>query len=65
MTIPERVSFLHLSAGTLHLIPDAERPRSEQPVVNRPKQVTIHMEEIQHEADPTFESEFEEFRARC
>ena len=39
-----------ISAGTRHLIPDAERVRSEQPVVNSSEQVTAHTEEIEYEA---------------
>ena len=35
---------------TRHLIPDPERACSVQSVVNRPKRVTAHVEEIQHEA---------------
>ncbi len=39
-TIPEWLSSHHRSAGTRHLISDAERARSEQPVVNGSEQVT-------------------------
>ena len=39
-----------ISASTRHLVPDAERARPEQPVVNSSEQVTAHAEEIQHEA---------------
>ena len=39
-----------ISAGTRHLLPDQQRARSQQPVVSRPKHVTAHAEEIQHEA---------------
>ena len=39
-----------ISIDTRHLIPDAAWARSEQPVVNRSKQVAAHAEEIQDEA---------------
>ena len=48
MTIPEWVSVDHRSAGTRHLISDAERARSEQPVVNRSEQMAIDTKEILH-----------------
>jgi len=48
MTVPEWVSVDRRSAGTRHLISDAERARSEQPVVNRSEQMSIDTKEILH-----------------
>ncbi len=38
------------SAGARHRIPHEERLPSQQPVVNRPQQMSTHPEEILHEA---------------
>ncbi len=38
--------FSEISAGEGHLIPDAERARSEQPVVHSPEQMTANTEQI-------------------
>ena len=48
--IPDGIGFDHRSAGTRHLIPDAERARSEQPVVNRMEQMATGPKEILLEA---------------
>ena len=50
MTIWERLNFHPCEAGTRHLLPNPERPRSEQPVVDSSEQVTAHTEEIEDEA---------------
>ena len=48
MPIPGWLGVHHCSAGRRYLIPDAERTRSEQPVVNRSEQVTADTKEILH-----------------
>ena len=40
----------HLSVGTRHLIPDAERARSQETVVGRPKQVAADTAEVEDES---------------
>ena len=46
---PLMTRFHHCSAGTRHRIPDAERARSQQAVVNGSEQVASHTKEVLHE----------------
>ena len=49
-TIPRWLGFHHRSASTRHLIPDAERTRSQRTVVNSSEQVAADPKEIPHES---------------